>query len=248
MSFVPASIAKTFDDIPMPGCVDEASETLYRLASVSRRAFFGGTLGAAVPAAIMASASDAQGASSSLSAALKTTAVKGYFEEIQGNEFSHLQIILASIRSLGGTPRPYPTFQGLITSDPTTVLVIGRNSCNTGASAYFGGYNYIYNPAVKAVAASLALVEAYQAGFLNVLSGQPLIPGGLTYTQAATIPEVVTAVSPYIVSLNDNGLFPATFSTTPSPANDIAILNFALILEYLESTLYGNSVPKAFPN
>ncbi len=246
MTRIPAAIERAFDDISAPSSGEEASETLQRLASVSRRAFFGGTL-AAVPATIMASASTAQAASSNLLGTnIRTAANKRYFQEIQGNEFSHLQIILAAIRSLGGTPRPYPTFRGLITSDPTTLLKIGATSCNTGASAYFGASPYIFNPNVRAVGTSLGLVEAYQSGFLNTLQQQPLIPGGQTTAVPLAPAQIDPIVAPYIVSLNDNGQFPATFSTTPSPENDIAILNFALILEYLESTLYGNSVNRVF--
>ena len=54
--------------------------------------------------------------------------------------------------------------------------------------------------------------------FTNLISARPLMgPAG-----AGSLAQVVNAASPFIVSLNDDGQFPATFSSTPSPANDIA--------------------------
>ena len=52
-------------------------------------------------------------------------------------------------------------------------------------------------------------------------------------------------ISPFIQDLN--GGPPAAFSLTPSAANDIAILNFVLVIEHLENEFYNLNVPRFFP-
>ncbi len=76
---------------------------------------------------------------------------------------------------------------------------------------------------------------------MNTLLNDPIVPNNMNFAMALTIDQVVSAVSPYVASLN--GGPPLTFSTTPSASNDIAILNFALALEYLEKTFYDLNVP-----
>ena len=74
-----------------------------------------------------------------------------------------------------------------------------------------------------------------------------MIPGSIPLATPYTIDQVLNAVAPYITNLNDNGAFPPVFGTTPSATNDIAILNFALLLEQLEAEFYFYNVPALFP-
>ncbi len=237
------------DQIPMPSCPEQAADTLKMLSETTRRSFLGRGLAAAVgvPAAVLATSSGAKAAGGSTLPSYYAGQTLKLFQEIQTDEASHVDILLIAIQSLGGTPRPYPTFQDITVGDAQQFLKLSNAFENTGVHAYLGAVGYIENPNVLSVAASIALVEGYHAGWLNALANMPLVPGGITYATSDTIPEVVNAVQPYIASLNDPGNnFPASFSTTPSAANDIAILNFALLLEYLEATFYFESVPRVF--
>ena len=234
--------------IEVPSSLEQANENLDRLAQTSRRSFFGKSMGlGAAGATALVAASKSAGAASTTLPSLYPGSTAKYFHELQFDEASHVNINAAAIRSLGGTVRPLPTFTGITNLTQTQLLQLSVTIANTGVRAIFGAAPYISNPSVLAVSGSILAVEGYHSGFLNSLAGLSLVPNGLTYDTPLTIAQVVAVVSPYIVSLNDNGLFPATFSTTTkSTANDIAILNFAIIIDMLEAVLYFNNVPRLF--
>ncbi len=235
------------DKIEVPTSAEQAGENIERLTQTSRRSFFTKGMGvaAAGTAAVLGTATTA-GAASPLPSLYPGSTAK-YFQELQFDEASHVNINAAAIRSLGGTVRPYPTFTGITNLSASQLLNLSVLIANTGVGALSGAAPHISNASVYSVASSILFVEAYHAGFLNSEANLALVPNSLVYDVPLTIAQVVATLSPYIVSLNDGGLFPATFSTTTkSTTNDIAILNFAIIIDLLEATLYYNNVPRLF--
>jgi len=235
------------DKIEAPTSAEHAGDNVQRLSRTSRRSFFAQGVGvAAGTAAVLGASTSAQAASNPLPSLYpRSTAM--YFQELQFDEASHVNINKTAILSLGGTVRPDPTFTGITNLTATQLLNLSVLIANTGVGALSFAGQYISNPAVYSVASSILLVEAYHAGFLNAEANIALVPNNLVYDVPLSIAEVTARLNPYIVSLNDNGQFPASFSTTEkSTTNDIAILNFAIIIDLLEATLYFNNVPRLF--
>jgi hypothetical protein len=169
------------------------------------------------------------------------------FDQIQADENNHRAYLLSL---LGSNARPEPTFQGLFMPNLLTFVQTAMALENTGTGAYLGTVPYYFHREYLVAATSILPIEARHASYLNVLLNDNLILNSLGEVPAnglevpLTQQQVVADASPFIVSLN--GGPPLSFSTTPSPANDIAILNFALALEYLESTFYNLNVRRFF--
>ncbi|MBX9628631.1 MAG: ferritin-like domain-containing protein [Gemmataceae bacterium] len=217
-----------------------------------RRGFVLGGLaaaGAAGLAAATAGRADAQPRAGGTLPNLYPTWNARLFRLFQKHENAHVAAFLPRIRALGGTPRPRPNFKGLEQPDVVAFATIAQVLENTGTGAYNGVAPVVFSRQVLAFAASVALIEARHSGWINTLFNDPhtqnVFGEEQDFERALTIQEIVDLASPFIQDLN--GGPPLTFNATPSRANDIAILNFALALEYLEQEFYNINVPKFYP-
>lgn len=167
------------------------------------------------------------------------------FRDIQRHENDHVSYLLDA---LGDLARPEPNFQNLERSSVEDLVVVTRALENTGVGAYLGALPVINSRDIIAAAGSIAQIEARHAGWINTFSGinitSNLFGKEQSFERPLTIDEVVDSASPFIADLN--GGPDLTFDSTPSDCNDIAILNFALALEYLEAEFYNINVPKFF--
>lgn len=165
------------------------------------------------------------------------------FRDIQRHENDHVRFL---VQALGADARPKPTFQNLLQPNRRAFFDVSQDLEDTGVGAYLGAAPAIFSHAVLAAAGSIALIEGRHAGWLNTLVNARLTENVFgeeqSFERPLTPAEVVALASPFIASLN--GGPPLTYSTTPSAANDIAILNFALALEYLEAEFYNLNVPQ----
>jgi hypothetical protein len=220
-----------------------------RQPKTGRRSFLG--RGAAAAAAAMAAFSgrDARANNPNYLPSLYQNENVMEFQAIQSHENTHVTYLINAITQAGGTPRPKPSFVNLTQANLVAFATTSQALENTGCGAYLGAAPYILGGAYVGAAGSILAIEARHAGYLNVLLNH-----SMTYTPVTSPPitsqsfetpltaaQVVALAGPFITSLN--GSPDLTYSTTPSAENDIAILNFALAMEYLEATFYNTNVP-----
>jgi rubrerythrin len=95
-------------------------------------------------------------------------------KSIHQNEQDHVDALIATAKSLGGTPatKPKTKFEATIAKGPTTILMTAATVENLGAAAYLGQAGNIKSKEVLAAALSIHSVEARHAAALNTLVGR----------------------------------------------------------------------------
>jgi len=158
------------------------------------------------------------------------------FKEIRSDEDAHVSYLK---QALGSAARPKPSFKGLQQSNVNSFIKLSQVFENVGVGAYLLAAPAISSKSTLSAAASILTIEARHAGYLDSLIGVPLSPNG-AFDKAIPQAQIVKDVSPFIASLNGG----------PDPSkpldDDVDILNFALLLEYLEATFYDINVPKFY--
>ncbi len=179
------------------------------------------------------------------------------FKSIRTHENAHVAFLEGA---LGVLARPKPTFKNLEQRRFIDFVRVSQALENTGVGAYLGATPFVQDPDYLSAAASIALVEARHAGFLNVYIGDPITGGPLDSTEDRAFDEPLTpeqvraAAGGFIKNLNggppidydDSYVMMDPKKPFRSPGNDLAILNFALALEYLEAEFYNINIPKFF--
>ena len=155
------------------------------------------------------------------------------FHEIRNDENAHVSFLK---QALGKAARPKPTFKNLAQNCRENFVQVFEN---VGVGAYLVAAPAISSKGYLAAAGSILTIEARHAGYLNSLIGKPLSTNG-SFDKPIPQATIVSDVMPFIKSLNGG----------PDPSkplqNDTDILNFALLLEYLEATFYDINVPKFY--
>src|SRR5262249_14143092 len=108
---------------------------------------------------------------------------------------------------------------------------------NTGAGTYAGALFAIQQTeAYFPLAAGLRTVEAPHAAYLNPLLNEPLVPNPLPSDTPNPQSVALPHVDPFIADFN--GSVPSSDPINASDPNNFAILDFLLLLEYVETAFY----------
>jgi hypothetical protein len=161
------------------------------------------------------------------------------FREIQADEKAHSTFLVNLLNQAGITPRPRPTFKGLWQPTVQDFVDLALGFENLSARTYLLLLANLQNKGYLLSVGSILSVEARHAGFLENLSRRPLCESGSFDTVLSQL-AIVRSIVPFVDSLR-GGLDPAS-----ELSDDGALLNFALLLEYLESDFYNQNVSTYF--
>jgi hypothetical protein len=146
-----------------------------------------------------------------------------------------------------------PTFKGPVAETPLRFDQMAAMIENRGVGAYIRGLKAMSQGGHHdyfLTAAGIAAVEAQHLGFLNTLLNGPIAPSAkanLVQPGVARHPPagIRNALGPFIVSLNGAPDF--TFNVDQiDDANDRMIINFVLLLEFLEVDFYRMNIERFF--
>jgi rubrerythrin len=125
-------------------------------------------------------------------------------------EQQHVEALIATAKSLGGTPasKPRTRFQDTIAKGADTILMTAATVENLGAAAYLGQAAKIKSKDILAAALTIHSVEARHAAALNQLVGRGFggkgglegsLPDG-AFGKPMDMDAVLKAVAPFIAS------------------------------------------------
>ena len=190
----------------------------------------------------------------------------GNLVTIAQEEIAHANLITGVVGAIGGVPYPKCTYNFSGVHDVISYLRIGQFFEATGTAAYDGGLNGLTDPNLQSATATIATVEARHSSYLNSILG--VTPFPVSAFDPTLLPaQVVAAIMPYIVScpfgtpvlptvrpygvaLNSPSgtAYTGPLANSSNQAynssealNDLAVLNYALVLEQLESFFYNTA-------
>jgi len=208
-----------------------------------RRSFLksAATAAAAAPMILAATSSDVRAQNPNYLPSLYRGGNAKVFADIRRHENDHVAYLL---EGLGAAARPMPNFKNLEQPNVLAFANVSRALENTGVGAYLGALPLLVGTPYLQPAASVALIEARHAGFLNTLLNQPIASNAENKDESFESPltpeRVVELAGPFIQDLNGGPpLIPPGGLSDP-----IDVLNFALALEFLEAAFYNINVPK----
>ncbi|MFN0105216.1 MAG: ferritin-like domain-containing protein [Bryobacteraceae bacterium] len=120
-----------------------------------------------------------------------------YLSLIRSHENAHVRTLESLLRSFAATPVA-PCRYNFDFSTVDAFLSTARTLENTGVSAYAGALSLIRSPRLRTAAATIAMVEARHASYLNVIGGNLAAPDA--FDTAKTMAEILQIAAPFLAA------------------------------------------------